>query len=118
MPLSEEKQFALEVLDVVDELIRPDINRPIVQRFWGWFTGYAKGRIKQKPDHEIRLKLLVIHKKLNTRFQDINNSVEISEAEKLGAIKIPNVGHLAKIKNLTSIDKEQAKQLEKELFRC
>ena len=70
----------------------------------------------QKPDNEIIEKLLVIQRKLNSRFQDLSNSVEINKAEKMGAIKIPMVGELAKVKKLTTVNIEQAKQLEKELF--
>jgi len=117
MPQNEIKQFALEVLDVIDELIRPEIKSSIVSRFWKFFTGHAKNKILQKPDNEIIEKLLIIQTKLNSRFQDLNNSVEINEAEKLGAIPIPMVGKLAKVKKLTTINIQQAKQLEKELFK-
>ena len=58
-------------------------------------------------------KLLIIHKKLNGRFGDLHNSVEINEAEKLGAVKIPMVGELARIKQLTQSQQEQAKELER-----
>ena len=117
MPQNEIKAFALEVLDVIDELIKPEIKSSIISKFWSFFTGHAKKKILQKPDNEIIEKLLIIQKKLNSRFMDLNNSVEINKAEKLGAVKIPMVGELAKVKNLTLTNKEQAKQLEKELFR-
>jgi len=117
MPHNEIKQFALEVLDVIDELIRPEIKSSIISKFWSFFTGHAKKKILQKPDNEIIEKLLVIQRKLNSRFQDLSNSVEINKAEEMGAIKIPMVGALAKVKKLTIVNIEQAKQLEKELFR-
>jgi len=117
MPHNETKQFALEVLDVIDELIRPEIKSSIISKFWKFFTGHAKKKILQKPDNEIIEKLLIIQRKLNSRFQDLSNSVEINKAEKMGAVKIPMVGELAKVKKLTVINIEQARQLEKELFR-
>jgi len=117
MPQSDTKQFALEVLDLIDELIKPEIKSSFIEKFWGFFTGYAKKKILNKPDNEIIEKLLVIQRKLNSKFQNLQNSVEINVAEHMGAVKIPNVGELAKIKNLTKINKEQAKLLEKELFR-
>ena len=102
-PLSEEKKFAIEVLDIFDELARPEIKNR------------AFRIILKKPDNEILEKLLIIHKKLNSRFQDVNNSIEINKAEAIGSIKIPPVGELYKIKNLTKINKEQANKLMQEL---
>jgi len=115
MPQNEIKQFAFEVLDVIDELIKPEIKSSIISKFWGFFTGHAKKKILQKPDNEIIEKLMIIQKKLNSRFQDLDSSIEINEAEKLGAVKIPMVGNLARIKNLTQIKKE-AEILAKDLF--
>ena len=114
-PLSEEKKFAIEVLDVFDELARPEIKNRIFARIWNYVKQYTFRIILKKPDHEITEKLLIIHKKLNSRFQDVNNSIEINKAEAMGSIKIPPVGELYKIKNLTKINKEQAKQLMQEL---
>jgi len=116
MPLNDTKQFALEVLDVIDELIKPEIKSSLISKFWSFFTGHAKKKILQKPDEEIIRKLLIIQKKLNSRFQDLSNSVEINAAEKLGAVKIPMVGELAKVKRLTQVSLEQAQKLAKEIF--
>jgi len=115
MPQNEIKQFALEVLDVIDELIRPEIKSSIISKFWNFFTSHAKKKILNKPDNEIIEKLLIIRTKLNSRFQALDNSVEINEAEKIGAVKIPKVGELYRIKNLTKTNLEQAEQLQKEL---
>jgi len=112
MPLSDAKQFGLEVLDLIDELVKPDIKYGFIERFWHFFTDYAKKKILNKPDSEIIEKLLLIQKKLNSKFMKLDMSVQINAAEKLGAVKIPSVGELAKIKNLTI----NAKLLEKELF--
>ncbi len=102
---------------LIDELVKPDIKYSFIEKFWHFFTGYAKKKILNKPDNEIIEKLLMIQKKLNSKFAKLENSVEINKAEKLGAVKIPMVGELAKVKNLTLTNKEQVKQLEKELFR-
>jgi len=112
MSLNETKTFALEVLDVIDELVKPEIKYSFIEKFWHFFTGYAKKKIINKPDNEIIEALLKIQKKLNSKFMKLEMSVEINRAEKLGAVKIPNVGELAKIKNLTI----NARELEKELF--
>jgi len=118
MTLSNEKQFALEVLDLVDDLVKPEIKYNWIEKFWSFFTGYAKKKIIKKPDHEIIEKLLIIQRKLNQRFQDLNNSVEINKAEKLGAVPIPMVGELAKVKELTLNikSKKQAEELMREIF--
>ena len=110
------KQFALEVLDVIDELIRPEIKSSLISKFWSFFTGHAKKKILQKPDNEIIEKLLIIQRKLNSRVMDLEKSVEINKAEKLGAVKIPMVGELARVKKLTQTNIEQAEELAKELL--
>lgn len=117
MPHNETKQFALEVLDVIDELIKPEIKSSVIAKFWGFFTGHAKKKILNKPDKEIIEKLLVIRNKLNSRFQDLDSSVEINEMEKLNpGVKIANVGELGRIKNLTKTSEQQAKELAEEIF--
>jgi len=113
---SEVKQFGLEVFDIFTQLAEPEIKSSIVQKFWNYFKGKAQKKILNKPDNEILEKLLIIHKKLNGRFKDLDASVEINVMEKLNpGVKIPNVGELARIKNLTKINKEQAAQLAKEI---
>jgi len=116
MPLSEQKQFALEVLEIFDQLAKPELKNSVMIRIWGWVKGYTQRIILKKPDNEITESMLIIQKKLNQRFQDLNSSVEINKAEKLGAVKIPLVGELGKIKNLTKINVEQAQKLAKEIF--
>jgi len=126
MPHSEIKEFALEVLNVFDELAKPEITNRLIKQIWYGmeilhFPGVYKwmqGLIIKKDDKEIEQKMLVIYKKLNQRFKDLESSVEINVMEKLNpGVSIPNVGELAKVKKLISISPEQAKQLEKELFR-
>jgi len=116
MTLSDAKQFGIEVLDLIDELVKPEIKYNFIEKFWHFFTGYAKKKILNKPDEEIIEKLLVIQKKLNSRFDNLSKSVEINKYEKLGSVPIPNVGELGKIKKLT-MSPDQIIQLEKELFR-
>ena len=114
-PLSEEKKFAIEVLDIFDDLARPEIKNRVFARIWDYVKSYTFRVILKKPDNEIIEKLLIIHKKLNSRFQNVNDSIEINKAEAMGSIKIPPVGELFKIKNLTKINKEQANKLLQEL---
>ena len=116
MSLSDAKQFGLEVLDLIDELVKPDIKYGFIDKFWNWFTDHAKKKILNKPDNEIIEKLLLIQKKLNSKFENLSKSVEINQAEKLGAVPIPPVGELAQIKKLT-MSPAQIIQLEKELYR-
>ena len=115
-PPSDTKLFGLEVLDLIDELIKPEIKYSFVEKFWDFFTVYAKKKILNKPDNEILELLFKIQKKLNGKFQDLDNSIEINKAEKLGAVKIPMVGELGKVKRLTQVNLEQAQKLAKEIF--
>jgi len=115
-PLSDEKKFALEVLDIFDDLARPEIKNRVFGKIWGYVKNYTFRIILKKPDQEITEKLLIVHKKLNSRFQDVNNSIEINKAEELGSVKIPPVGDLYKIKKLTQINQNQAEELMKELM--
>jgi len=126
MSLSEEKQFALEVLDIFDELARPEITNRVIRQIWYGlellhFPGVYKwmqGLIIKKSDVEINAKMLIIYRKLNSRFRDLDKSVEINVMEKINpGVSIPNVGELAKVKKLTTISEAQAIQLEKELYR-
>ncbi len=108
--------FALEVLDLIDELVKPEIKSGFIEKFWHYFTGYAKKKVLKKPVKEIENKLLIIHKKLNSRFKDLDTSIEINMMEKLNpGVKIPNVGQLGKVKNLTKINMQQAEALAKEI---
>jgi len=113
---SEVKVFALEVFDIFTILAEPEIKSSIVQKFWAYFKGKAQNKILNKPDNEILEKLLIIHKKLNSRFKDLDASIEINVMEKLNpGVKIPKVGELNRVKNLTKINKAQAEALAKEL---
>ena len=114
-PLSDEKQFALEVLDIFDDLAKPEIKNRVFAKIWDYMKNYTFRIILKKPDSEITEKLLIIHKKLNSRFQDVNNSIEINHSEKLGSVKIPEVGELYRIKKLTQVNKQQVEELVKEL---
>jgi len=117
MPLSDVKIFAIEVLDVFDELARPEIKRTVFKKMWEYLKNYSYKIILKKKDEEINDKLLMIHKKLSKRFKDIDSSIEINVMEKLNpGVSIPPVGELAKTKNLTNVNKDQAKRLYKELF--
>jgi len=74
MSLSEEKQFALEVLDIFDELAKPEIKNRVIKQIWYGlellhFPGVYKwmqGLIIKKSDAEINAKMLIIYKKLNS----------------------------------------------------
>lgn len=111
------KEFAIEVLNVFDELAKPEIKNRVMLKIWDYVKGHTFKIILKKPDSEIDEKLLIIHQKLNQRFKDIDSSIEINVMEKLNpGVSIPEVGELARVKNLTTVNKEQAAQLFKELF--
>ncbi len=117
MPLSEVKEFAIEVLDVFDELAHPEIKNRVMVRIWDFVKSHTYKIILKKPDNEINDKLMMIHQKLSQRFKDIDNSIEINAMEKINpGVQIPKVGELAKVQKLTTVSKEQADKLYSELF--
>ncbi len=101
-PLSNVKEYAIKTLDCFDELAKPEIKNRVMGRLWDYIKSYTFKVILRKPDNELKQKLFKIHNTLGPLFQDVRMSIEIKEGEKLGSPKIPNVGELAKIKELTS----------------
>lgn len=116
-PPNDVHSFALEVLDLIDELVKPEIKSGFIEKFWHYFTGYAKKKVLKKPVKEIEDKLLIIHNKLSQRFKDIDTSIEINTMAQLNpGISIPDVGDLARVKKLTTVNKDQADKLMRELY--
>ena len=102
--LSDVKEYAVKTLNCFDELAKPEIKNRVMGKLWDYIKSYTFKIILRKPDKELKQNLLKIHNTLGPLFNDVKMSVEIREGENLGSPKIPNVGHLAKIKNLTSCD--------------
>jgi len=106
--ISDTKQFALETLELFNELAQPEIKNAIMAKVWGFLKDRTFKIILRKPDEEIKEKLIKIQKQLNKKFNDLDMSVEINESEKnLNSVPIPDVGELAKIKNITKISNEK-----------
>ena len=103
-PLSYVKTYAVKTLECFDELAKPEIQNRVMAKLWNYIKSYTLKIIKNKPDAELKVKLFKIHNTLGPLFNDVRMSVEIKEGEALGSPKIPNVGELAKIKELTSTD--------------
>ena len=101
-PLSNIKGHALKVLDCFDELAKPEIKNRVMQSVWNYIKKYTRRIIERKPDNELKEKLFEVYKTLGPLFTQTDLSVQIQEGEALGSPKIPNVGELAQIKNLTS----------------
>jgi len=100
--ISKVKEFALKTLNCFDELAQPEIKNRVVLKMWEFLRGYTFKKILRKPDNEIKQQLFKIHQTLGEMFKDIDMSLEINAAEKLGSVKIPDVGKLAEVKNLTT----------------
>lgn len=117
MSLSDTKEFAIEVLDVFDELAKPEIKNIVMGKIWDYVKSYTYKKILRKPDEEINDKLAMIHQKLSKRFKDVDMSMELNLMKEINpTVSIPQVGELAKVQNLTTINKENVKQLYKELY--
>ena len=91
-PLSDVKQFSLEVLECFNELAQPELTS-ITKRIWDFLYGRTKGIISKKPDEELNEKLLKIYRILHPRFKDLDIAVSIKAGEALGSVKIPQWGN-------------------------
>ena len=101
-PLSQVKEFAVKTLECFDELAKPEIKNRVMLSVWNYIKKYTFKIILRKPDKELKEKLLQVYKTLGPLFTQTDLSIQIHQGEKLGSPKIPNVGELARIKELTS----------------
>jgi len=108
--LSDSKQFALDVLKVIDDLIKPEIKNSWFNKIWQIVPGYIGRILKKKPDNEINDKLLVIYKKLNSKFSKLDVSVGIQTGEILGSPKIARIGDFEKVDSLIKVKNEKMAQ--------
>ncbi len=100
--LSETKQFALNVLSCFDDLAKPEINNSVMLKIWDFVRNRTFKIILKKPDAELKEALRKVHATLGPMFKDVDLSEEIRAGEKLGSVKIPDVGELARVRKLTN----------------
>ena len=113
-PLSEIKQFSLEVLNCFDELAQPELTS-VTKKIWGFLYRRVQGIIIRKPDEELQQKLLKIYVILGKKFKDTEISLEINASEKLGSVPIPKIGELARQAKLTKVNEREALKLLEDL---
>lgn len=113
--LSKPKEFALKVLDGFDSLAKPEIKNVIFQKIWDYVSNYSKNIILKKPDEELQIKLFSIYKVFKEHFDNVEMAVEIKKGEALGSPKIPNLGDIAKVRELTNMDNQKALKIIEEL---
>ena len=114
-PPSKPQEFALKVLEGFDELARPEIQNIVMAKIWDYVKSYARKVILKKPDEEIQIKLFNIYKVFKDHFDDIDLAIELKKGEALGSPKVPNLGDIARVRELTDMDKSKALQLIKDL---
>lgn len=112
---SKPQDFALKVLEGFDELARPEIQNVVMAKIWDYVKSYARKVILRKPDEEIQVKLFNIFKVFKEHFDNIDMAIELQKGEELGSPKVPNLGEIAKIREITQMDKTKALQLIKDL---
>ncbi len=114
--LSDEKKFALEVLSVIDDLIKPEIKNSWFDKLWRVVPIYISRILKKKPDNEINDKLLILYKKLHSKFNQLDISVGVQVGEKLGSPKITRIGGFEKVDSLIKVkNQKMAEELLEEL---
>ena len=113
-PMSSDKQFAIEILKVFDELAQPEIKNAVMRRIWNYVLNYIHKIILKKPDDEINRSLLAVYMKLHPKFQQVDMSIEIQKAEALSGVKVPNVGDLARQRRTVRLSDSDISNLLKE----
>ena len=113
--LSKPKEFALKVLDGFDKLARPEIKNIVFEKIWNYVAGYSKKVILNKPDEELQIKLFSIYKVFKEHFDNVEMAIEIKKGEALGSPKIPNLGEIAKARELTAMNTQKALKLIQDL---
>jgi len=102
------KNFAFEVLNLFDDLAKPEIKNRFMAKAWSWIFGHIQKIVGKKSDKELHDKLFQIYIKLHSEFKKLDVEMEQKAGEKLGSPIIANVGDFAKEKKL--IPKLNAKQ--------
>jgi len=110
-PNSQVKQFALKTLQCFDDLAKPEINNRVMRKIWEYVRNYTYKIILRKPDKELKEKLKLIHDTLGPMFTDVQISHQIREGERLDSPKIPMVGELSKVRDLTNNEEQVLKEL-------
>ena len=111
MSLSNDKQFAIEVLQIFDELAQPEIKNRVMQKVWGYVFNHIHKIILKKPDEEINKSLLKVYLKLHPKFQEVDLSIELQKGEKLSGIQVPNVGDLARARKTVKLSESDLNNL-------
>ena len=73
-----------------------------MRKIWEYVQNYTHKIIMKKSDTELKSMLLDVYQTLGPMFNDVDMSQQINQAEKLGSPKIPPVGELAKVRELTN----------------
>jgi len=105
--LSDEKKFALDVLKIIDDLIKPEIKNSWFDKLWRVVPIYISRILKKKPDKEINDKLLIIYSKLHSKFKHLDLNVGVQVGEKLGSPKIARIGDFEKADSLIKVKNEK-----------
>lgn len=115
--LSPVKKHAFNAFEAFNGLAQSEIQSPMIQKVFDYVKTWIARKMLEKPDKELKQKMLLVYKEMQPLFEDVGVSIEAQASEALGSIKIPRVGELGKKLELVSIDEKKATLLLKELLR-
>jgi hypothetical protein len=112
------KKHVFDSFEAFNEMAEEEINSTWARQAYDYIRVFITQRLIRKPDQELREKMQRVYVKMSPLFENVGMSIEIKASESLGSIKIPRVGELGKVLDLTpAFDEVRATMLLKELFK-
>lgn len=88
-PYSEIKQVSFELLNIIDELVKPELTHAWARKLWEWFAmKRGKEIIINKPDEELKEKMKVSYDKMEKIFKKVEKADDLKEARDLNTGKM------------------------------
>jgi hypothetical protein len=82
------KEVSFELLNILDELVQPELKQAWLKRIWNWFAmNRGKQIIMNKPDQELKEKMHKSFKLMETIFHKVEIAEHIQETDKLNSGK-------------------------------
>lgn len=86
---SKVKEVSFSLLEIIDSLVRPEINNAWALRIWDWFAlKRARTIIINKPDAELQAKMKESFDLMNPIFSKVELANEVKESQKINSGKM------------------------------
>lgn len=111
------KQHAFKAFESFNNIAQVEIKNRVMSEAFEFVKSWVARKMLEKPDDELKEKMLIVYKDMHPLFTDVGISAEVQASEALGSVKVPRIGELGKKLDIVTIDEEKATQLLKELFK-